>query len=422
MRAMKDSGVEWLGEVPASWMVRPHWSVMREAKTPVGNLHTELDLLSLTRQGVIIRDLDGGGKFPANFESYQQVQIGDLILCLFDVEETPRTVGLAPAPGMITSAYTVMRISEVDPGFLEWYLIGMDNEKRFKPFYSGLRNTLSKDVFGSIRFAMPPLDEQKAIVSYLNQETSQVEVLISKKEQLIERLLERRKALITHVVTKGLNPDAPMKDSGVEWLGQVPESWSTHRARHLLTIESRPFDAQNPLLSVYLNRGVILHADGSGSVHAPSEDLSGYQTVAIGDLVMNNQQAWRGSVGISELVGNISPAYVVCSFKVQINRKFANFLFRSAPLVGQLETSSRGVGDIQRQLNLPAFKNIVISLPSISEQRILADYLDSETSHIDILVEKAKRAIELLKERRQALITQVVTGKIDVRGFAGGNP
>jgi type I restriction enzyme S subunit len=198
---MKDSGVEWLGEVPSAWQVKPHWAFLKEKKVPVGNLHSELTLLSLTKQGVIVRDLEAGGKFPTSFEGYQKVAPDDLVLCLFDVEETPRTVGLAPSEGMITSAYTLMRATGINPHFLEWYLIGMDNEKRFKPFYSGLRNTLQKPIFASIRFAVPLSSEQAEIVQYLDKETSQIDSLVEKTRKAIELLKERRQALITQVVT-----------------------------------------------------------------------------------------------------------------------------------------------------------------------------------------------------------------------------
>jgi len=423
MRAMKDSQVEWLGDVPESWTVKPHWSVMRESKTPVGNLHTELDLLSLTKRGVIIRDLDGGGKFPASFESYQQVQVGDLILCLFDVEETPRTVGLAYAPGMITSAYTVMRISEVDPFFIEWYLIGMDNEKKFKPFYSGLRNTLSKDVFGSIRFAMPPLDEQKAIVSYLNQETTQIEELISKKEQLIERLLERRQALITHAVAKGLNPNAPLKDSKVDWLGKVPAHWSILPAKAVFRSTSTKAGDEEEHLTPSQKFGVLSQKDYmqvSGSrVVLQSTDSGNMKLVLPGDFI-SHLRSFQGGLEVSGLRGKVSGAYTVLRPLRKHDSGYFKWLLKSNMYVQGLQTTTDQLRDGQT-IRMEQLKLLPLPFPELGEQGSIASFLDHETSQIDTLVKMTKKAIELLKERRQALITQVVTGKIDVRGFAGGN-
>jgi type I restriction enzyme S subunit len=424
MRAMKDSQVEWLGDIPESCTVKPHWSVMRESKTPVGNLHTELDLLSLTKRGVIIRDLDGGGKFPASFESYQQVQVGDLILCLFDVEETPRTVGLAPAPGMITSAYTVMRISEVDPFFLEWYLIGMDNEKKFKPFYSGLRNTLSKDVFGSIRFAMPPSDEQKAIVSYLNQETSQIELLISKKEQLIERLLERRQALITHVVTKGLDPKVHMKDSGVEWLGEIPENWMCAPLWTKLRFttgwtppsgDERNYGTDIPWANIS-DLGPKTISSTRKHLSVSGLKNSGIKPSAPGTLLFSFKLS-IGLVSFTDIEMFTNEAIATFVESPFVNLRFAYYML---PLTVPENCSWNIYG--ARMLNNERIRQARIIIPTEAEQECIATYLDNETAQIDQLLEKTTKAIELLKERRQALITQVVTGKIDVRGFAGGNP
>ncbi len=404
MRAMKDSGVEWLGDIPEGWQVKPHWAFTREKKVPVGNLHSELTLLSLTKQGVIVRDLEAGGKFPSNFEGYQQVAPNDLVLCLFDIEETPRTVGLAPTEGMITSAYTLMRVTGINPYFLEWYLIGMDNEKRFKPFYSGLRNTLQKPIFGSIRFAVPPPGEQAQIVDYLDQETSQIDALIAKKEQLIEKLLERRQALITQVVTKGLDPHVPMKDSGVEWLGEVPEAWMVkklgrvakfHHGRELERSDSGHYP-------VYGSGGIFSWSDeAQNSSEMPSVLFGRKGTVdkpilAVGPFSCVDTMYWT-------------------SFTPGVDARFVYYLATAFPYK-EVSTATA-----LPSMTSSALKSVPICLPDHQEQLKIANHLDEETTQIDTLIEKTRKAIELLKERRQALITQVVTGKIDVRGFAGGN-
>lgn len=404
MREMKDSGAEWIGDIPGDWTIRPHWAVLKEKKVPVGSFHNELTLLSLTKRGVIVRDMDAGGKFPASFEGYQRVDEGDLILCLFDVEETPRTVGLSPTSGMITSAYTVMRVSGVDARFLEWYLIGMDNEKRFKPFYSGLRNVLPKPVFGSIRFAMPSAEEQRDIVSYLNQETSQIDLLISKKEQLIEKLIERRQALITQAVTKGLVPNVPMKDSGVEWIGLLPQDWKIGRLRHLVTFHNgrEITKGESGEFPVY----------GSGGIFAWS------------DKVQNSAENWsvlfgrKGSIDKPLLVqGPFSCVDTMywTTVSPEADPRFVHFVAQSLPYAA-----------VATQTALPsmtssALKGLRVPIPTLSNQIAIATKLENETSAIDSLIGKAQGAVQLLKERRQALITQVVTGKLDVRGFAGGN-
>lgn len=428
MRVMKDSGVEWLGDIPEGWQVKPHWAFTKEKKVPVGNLHSELTLLSLTKQGVIVRDLEAGGKFPSNFEGYQQVAPNDLVLCLFDIEETPRTVGLAPTEGMITSAYTLMRVTGINPYFLEWYLIGMDNEKRFKPFYSGLRNTLQKPIFGSIRFAVPPPGEQAQIVDHLDQETAQIDALISKKEQLIEKLLERRQALIAQVVTKGLDPNVPMKDSGVEWLGEVPEAWVVGRVQRFAEFQSGggfPESHQGnlgeeiPFLKVDdlgKNQGSVIRT-WQNSVSRDTANLLGVKVLPTGTLIMAKIGAalLLGRVKLLEVPSCIDNNMIGITPSPKVSHRYLS-LFLSALDFAYFvnpgtvpSTSGSAIGANQ------------MPVPPLAEQKEIALYLDKETTQIDTLVDKTRKAIELLKERRQALITQVVTGKIDVRGFTGGN-
>lgn len=420
---MKQSGAEWIGDIPEDWTIRPHWAVLTEKKVPVGSFHNELTLLSLTKQGVIVRDMDAGGKFPASFEGYQRVDEGDLILCLFDVEETPRTVGLSPTSGMITSAYTVMRVSGVDTRFLEWYLIGMDNEKRFKPFYSGLRNVLPKPVFGSIRFAMPTVEEQRDIAAYLDQETSQIDLLISKKEQMIEKLLERRKALITQAVTKGLDPNVPMKNSGVDWIGSMPASWKVAP----LWSRIRFSTGWTPPSKVETNFGgglpwVNISDLGPRLVSSTAKTLSekgvresGMVPAKKGSLLFS----FKLSIGqVSFANQDLFTNEAIAAFEgaPNLDLHFAYYMF---PLAIPANCSWNIYG--AKMLNETRIKQARILLPPVETQIKIAEYLDRETNQIEQLVEKTTQAIQILRERRQALITQVVTGKLDIRGFAGGN-
>jgi type I restriction enzyme S subunit len=420
MRVMKDSGVEWLGDIPEGWQVKPHWAFIKEKKVPVGNLHSELTLLSLTKQGVIVRDLEAGGKFPSNFEGYQQVAPNDLVLCLFDIEETPRTVGLAPTEGMITSAYTLMRVTGINPYFLEWYLIGMDNEKRFKPFYSGLRNTLQKPIFGSIRFAVPPSGEQAQIVDYLDKETSQIDALISKKEQLIEKLLERRQALITQVVTKGLDPNTPMKDSGVEWLGEIPSGWKIKRVSHVAR-RSNTKARDLPVVTAFRDGQVTLRANRRTDGFTEATEFHGYQRIQAGQVAVHRMDAFAGAIGVSDSDGMCSPVLTLLNCSRQVRPEYLAFFLREVSKSGWIEAIAKSVRERTSEFGWSELSSQLVALPGLAEQKQITAYLDKETSQIDTLVEKTRKAIELLKERRQALITQVVTGKIDVRGFAGGN-
>jgi type I restriction enzyme S subunit len=184
--------------------------------------------LSLTKQGIIPRNLENPeGKFPANFDSYQVVLPGDLVFCLFDIDETPRTVGLSSLGGMITGAYNRFECLNPSEGqFVYFYYLAMDNGKSLKPLYSGLRKVIQQSTFMSAKMPLPPGTEQTAIVRYLDHADRKVRYAIRARQQLIKLLTEQKQAIIQRAVTRGLDPSVRLKPSGVPWLGDVPEQWS----------------------------------------------------------------------------------------------------------------------------------------------------------------------------------------------------
>ncbi|WP_156969985.1 restriction endonuclease subunit S [Arenimonas malthae] len=200
---MKESGVDWLGEVPVSWGVAPLKSFLQFRRDIVGTDSANTRLLSLTLQGVIERDLENPtGKMPASFDGYQRISAGEMVFCLFDMDETPRTVGVAPQDGMLTSAYTVFRPqSELWARYLYYFFLHVDEYKRLKPFYKGLRKTIRPGPFLSIQVPRPRDGDAEAIVDHLDRTTSRIDTLIAKTERSIELLREHRTALITAAVT-----------------------------------------------------------------------------------------------------------------------------------------------------------------------------------------------------------------------------
>lgn len=201
---LRSSEIQWQGEVPDHWTVGPIRRLMTLTKEQVGGAWSTTQLLSLTKGGVIERDPDSGeGKFPASFDSYQLVAPDDLVFCLFDIDETPRAVGRATQHGMVTGAYTryAVKRSVANPHYLEWAFIGIDDGKRLRPLYTGLRKVIQKSRFAAASLALPPLEEQRRIAAYLDRETAKIDTLIAKTERMIELSRERRSALITAAVT-----------------------------------------------------------------------------------------------------------------------------------------------------------------------------------------------------------------------------
>ena len=239
--AYKDSGVEWLGEIPEGWEVLSNKYIFNLKKDLVGKKSADYTLLSLTLNGVIKRDMDNPqGKFPAEFDTYQEVNKGDFIFCLFDVEETPRCVGLSDFDGMITGAYTVMEpFYRYDRKFLYYFYLNLDADKRLRPLYTGLRNTISKDNFFSLKTFIPPLSEQTAIAAFLDDKTAKIDLAIAQKEKMISLLKERKQIIIQNAVTKGLDPNAKMKPSGVDWIGDIPEGWEVKKFKYIIRTKAR---------------------------------------------------------------------------------------------------------------------------------------------------------------------------------------
>ncbi len=200
---MKDSGIDWFGQIPAHWNRLANKFIFRLKKDTVGKRAPEYDLLSLTLRGIIKRDMENPeGKFPAEFDAYQEVLPGDFVFCHFDVEETPRTVGLSDFRGMITGAYTVYHTSdEFDRRFLLYFYLFADTDKKLRSLYKGLRNTIPKDVFGSFKTPLPPLEEQQEIVKYIDESSAKVEAAIELKQRQIEALKEYKATLINAAVT-----------------------------------------------------------------------------------------------------------------------------------------------------------------------------------------------------------------------------
>lgn len=200
--ALKDSGIPWLGQIPEHWEKLRCKDILKESKEQVGDRSVDYTLLSLTTNGVIVRDLsEGKGKFPKDFDSYKIVQPNQLVFCLFDVDETPRTVGLVQQRGMLTGAYDVFSVRNANVYYLYYYFMALDDRKALKPLYKGLRKVIPLPVFMSMSLPLPPLSEQAAIVSYLDEKLGAIDRLIAASEEAIARVRELKQTLIADVVT-----------------------------------------------------------------------------------------------------------------------------------------------------------------------------------------------------------------------------
>ena len=284
--------------------------------------------------------------------------------------------------------------------------------------------SITQAILRGVNIWLPTLDERQKITNFLDHETAKIDTLIEKQQQLIQLLKEKRQAVISHAVTKGLNQNAKKRDSGVEWLGEIPIHWDIKRIGLLFTESSaRAFsdvELEYPILSVSIHHGISDKELNEGELDRKitrSEDRSLYKIVHDNYLAYNMMRAWQGSFGSSKLSGLVSPAYVVCQPKTLLNSYYFELILRTQNATVELKKYSRGITDFRLRLYWDEFKSIFVPVPSSAEIDEILNYITKTNSTYENLIVIAGRQIELLLERRTALISAAVTGKIDVRNW-----
>ena len=421
----KESGLLWLGPLPGHWGLVPNRGLVRRRKVLVGKHHRDYRLLSLTKQGVIVRDISTGkGKFSSDMGTSQEVRNGDLVFCLFDVPETPRTVGLSRHDGMITGAYTVFEgLRKGSSEYFELFYKAMDDRKLLSPLYSGLRNTIPAERFLGTKTPQPPPTEQAAIVRFLDWGNGRLERAIRAKRKVIALLNEQKQAIIHRAVTRGLDPSVPLKPSSIPWLGDIPQHWEVMRLKRLgevkigLTYSPAEMVGETGTLVLRasnVRNGVIVSAD---NVYV-SKKVPANLLVREGDILICVRSGSRNLVGKTALITREVAGMTYGAFMSLLrskNNEFVYWVLNSnlfACVMAQFETSTIN------QLTQSDLKSLFIPVPPMTEQAEIAAYLKSATSGIHVAISRLEREIELLREYRTRLVADVVTGKLDVREAA----
>ena len=430
----KDSGVKWLGEIPSHWEMLALKHILKHKKEVVGKRSSQYDLLSLTLKGVIIRDMDNPeGKFPASFDTYQIVEPNDFIFCNFDNEETPRAVGLSQYKGMITGAYDVLYRNNplLSDKYLIYYFLYIDDSKRFKPLYKGLRKTVPFDSFMSYKIPVPSRGEQDAVVEYLDAATSKIDEAIAQQQKMIDLLNERKQIIINNAVTKGLDPNVPMKDSCIDWIGNIPVHWKVCKFNNVICI-----------LTDYTANGSF--GDLAKNVHYQSEgyarlvrltdlrenlqnengvwvDRHGYDYLSKsslfgGELLMANVGAYSGLPCIMPIVDyptSLAPnMFLIKQDESKITTNYLYYLLLSKSYFSWLQTIA--LSSAQPKLNKDNIRSLPILLPPKSEQERITNSIQQSLKPIEKAISISNNQISLLQERKQIIINDVVTGKVKV--------
>ena len=417
MREMKDSGISWVGEIPKEWSVWRNkyiFKITKDIVLPSKNYQ----LLSLTTTGIKEKDEnDNGGKVPENYDGYQVVKENDLVMCLFDLDCSAVFSGLSPYNGMISPAYKVLKVEKriANEQYYRYWFNYVGSKRFYKQYSKSLRFTLNADEFNRLFSLLPPLAEQQRIAEVLDRECGKIDGLKADIQAQIDTLEQYKRSVITEAVTHGLNPSAPMKDSGAGWMPLIPLHWKADKLKFHLRQRGIKNQIDKQVLSLYREYGIVPKDSRDDNHNVTSEDVSDYRYVRVGDFVVNKMKAWQGSVAVSNYEGIVSPAYFVYEFSDDlINKRYFHYLMRNKTYATEFRRLSGGIREGQWDLPSEALNNTIILLPPLDEQQEIADYLDNKCAEIERIIANKKSQIETLDGYKKSLIYEYVTGKKEV--------
>ena len=415
MREMKRSEIEWIRDIPADWKVIPNKYLMYKTKD-ICPVYGGEDILSLTMKGVIVRDLDAGGKMPASFDGYQRLEAGNLLMCLFDIDVTPRCVGLIKQSGLSSPAYSQFVLKEgADAAYYCYYYTMLDNDKTLLHLAKNLRHSLTEDQLGAVPTIVPPIDEQKRIAAFLDVKCAEIDALIGDVQAQIDVLEQYKRSVITETVTKGLNPDIGMKDSGIEWVGMIPVHWSLHPVYTYFGERKNKnrFGTEDNLLS--LSYGRVIRKDINTSDGLLPESFNTYNIVEAGDIIIrptdlqNDKRSLR--TGLVKEHGIITSAYIDLFPIKKVDSRFFHYLLHAYDVMKVFYNMGNGV---RQGLNYSEFSRLMVFEPTYDEQVAIADYLDGKIAEIDSIIAQKKEQLTVLEAYKKSLIFEYVTGKKEV--------
>lgn len=416
----KDSGVKWLGEIPSHWKTVPLKSIVScnddtwSESTPKDTLlnYVEISDVSLIEG---IKKITQVKFADAPSRARRKTIVGDVII------STVRTYLQAIAQITkkditVSTGFAVLRPKMVNNSFIHYY---MASTGFISDVIANSKGTSYPAINASelihLKVVLPPHSEQQAIANYLDAATSKIDEAIAQQQNMIDLLNERKQIIINNTVTKGLNPNVPMKDSGVDWIGKIPEHWEIKRGKFLFVIINEySSTGEEELLTVSDRTGITPRSMKNVNMFM-AESLVGYKKCKIGDICSNIMWMWHGAVGVTKYDGVISPSYgVYRQRKLYYNGDYLDMLLRLPQLVKFYASRSTGLTESRLRLYPDDFLNIYFFVPPIEEQEMIVKRLKTICEPIESAIDAATQQISLLQERKQIIINDVVTGKVKV--------
>lgn len=419
MREMKDSGIEWIGEIPKEWKID---KIKYHLKRNEPKNHGNAIVLSVYRDyGVIPKDSrdDNHNVTSEDTSKYKYVKKGQLVIN--KMKAWQGSLAVSDYNGIVSPAYFIYDFTDEEYNHKYFhYLVRSCYKEEFKRISGGIREgqwDLSPEAFANTLALLPPLVEQKYIANYLDIQCSEIDATAEDIQKEISLLEDYKKSVITEAVTKGLNPDAEMKDSGIKWIGKIPINWQAVNPRWLFAQRKDRAKKGMEQYTASQKYGVISQKDYmnriGGSIVTVQKDFDILKMVCEGDFVIH-MRSFQGGLEYSKHTGSISSAYVMLIPQKNIGEcRYFKWLFKSASYINALQSTSNLIRDGQA-MRYSNFIQIIIPYPPLDEQQQIADYLDSKCSEIDAIIADKKRQRGILADYKKSLIYECVTGKKEV--------
>ncbi len=422
------SNKTWLGEYPIHWKLLPNRALFEEINDK--NHPTEKMLSVTIKRGIVTQKelLAGTSKKDSsntNKSAYKLLQIGDI--AYNKMRAWQGALGVSKYRGIISPAYVVVRARKnINPWYFHHLYRTPTFAKEAERWSYGIDSdmwNLRPEHFKMIQSVLPPLEEQTAIVRFLDHANSKIDSFIRDKQKLITLLNEQKQAIIHNAVTRGVDPNTPLESSGVDWLGDIPKHWKIVRNLALFEHRVQHGIAGFPILQVSLRSGITQeNLDQFGRPKKLIADPTKYKLMRQSDMAYNTMRMWQGAVGVAPIDGLVSPAYVVLKPRSETVPEFYDYVFHTEVYKQQVNRQSTGIVSDRNRLYWDSFKQMPnVYLPKL-EQEAIVRFIHSQIEGPNDMIAKIKCEVELMQEYRTRLTTDIVTGKLDVREAAKNLP
>ena len=414
----KDSGVQWLGEIPGHWEIK-HLRSFLKMFSEKG--HGDAQLLSVTReQGVITRDKDNKEEnhnfVPDDLSGYKYVETGDFVVN--KMKAWQGSYDVSKYNGIVSPAYFTCKLDGVDKDFFSKAIRSKSYIGFFASYSKGIRVgqwDLEPEALKSIPFFLPPLPEQKKIVAYIDSKILKIDAYVAERERELQLLNELKGSEIANVVTRGLNANVKMKESKTPFFGIIPEHWEERKMKYCFNERSEKNHPDEPILCATQSQGVIPQSLYQNRVVVVNKGFEGLKFVKTGDFVIS-LRSFEGGIEYAYYQGIISAAYTILTPIDADNADYFKLLFKCYPFIQVLQTCVTGIREGQN-INYQMLGRKFIPVPPIDEQRAIVAHIENKCAKISSLITKLEEEIDYLKEYKQRLIADCVTGQVNVQNI-----